>query len=71
MRTDTLIKHLGFTALLTNLNLEEAERFIALIRRDHFNYTEWRKDLWEDQSIRELSRKAEAFSAAQKERLST
>ena len=58
MKTDTLIKHEGFMAIFEKLDIVEAERFIALIRRDNFDYTEWRKDLWEDLSIEELSAKA-------------
>ena len=58
MRTDTLIKHDGFKAIFEKLDIVEAERFIALIKRDNFDYTEWRKTLWEDLSIDELSGKA-------------
>ena len=58
MKTDTLIKHDGFKAIFENLDIVEAERFIALIRRDNFDYTEWRKNLWENLSIEELSAKA-------------
>ncbi len=45
MRTDILIKHDGFQAIFETLDLVEAERFIALIKRDNFDYTEWRKSL--------------------------
>jgi len=58
MRTDTLIKRDGFDALFQKLDIVEAERFIALIKRENFDYTEWRKNLWEDLSIKELSQKA-------------
>jgi hypothetical protein len=58
MRNDTLIKRDGFNALFEKLDLVEAERFIALVKRDNFDYTEWRKDVWEELSVRELSEKA-------------
>ena len=58
MRTDTLIKKDGFDAIFEKLDLVEAERFIALIKRENFDYTEWRKNLWEDMSPEELSQKA-------------
>jgi hypothetical protein len=58
MRTDILIKHDGFQAIFETLDLVEAERFIALIKRDNFDYTEWRKSLWENLSVEDLSRKA-------------
>ncbi len=58
MRTDTLIKHVGFKAIFYKLDIVEAERFIALMKRDNFDYTEWRKTLWEDLTVEELSAKA-------------
>ena len=39
----------------------EAERFIALIQREPFDYTKWRQDMEEDLSIEEISRKAMAM----------
>jgi hypothetical protein len=58
MKTDMLIKHEGFQAIFEKLDLVEAERFIALIKRDNFDYTEWRKSLWENMTVECLSRKA-------------
>jgi hypothetical protein len=58
MRSDAVIKKEGFQALSKKLDLVEAERFIVLIKRENFDYTEWRKDLWEDMGIEELSAKA-------------
>jgi hypothetical protein len=62
MRADTVIKRDGFRALFEKLGPVEAERFIALIKRDDFDYTEWRRDLFEEMSIDELSAKAMNFS---------
>jgi hypothetical protein len=61
MRPDALILHDGFKAIFDNLDIVEAERFITLIRRENFDYTEWRKDLWEDLSVEELSAKATEY----------
>lgn len=58
MRADTIIKHEGMNALLRSLDLVEAERFIALIKRNDFDYTEWRTTLWADESVEDLSHKA-------------
>jgi hypothetical protein len=66
MKSDTLIKHDGFTALFDKLDIVEAERFITIIKRDSFNYTEWRKTLWEDLSMEELSAKAMEYSKKNK-----
>lgn len=59
----TIIKQKGFEALKDKLGMVEMERFIMLINREKFNYTKWRKDLFEDMDIEEISRKANEFSA--------
>ncbi|HNZ26168.1 MAG TPA: hypothetical protein PK385_06865 [Spirochaetota bacterium] len=58
MKTDAIIKQVAFKAIFEKLDIVEAERFIALIKRDNFDYTEWRKNLWEDLTIEELSKNA-------------
>ena len=58
MITDTEIKIKGMRVLAENLGEVEAERFIALIQREAFDYTQWRQALDEDLSIEEISRKA-------------
>ncbi len=61
MITDTEIKTKGFQILAQNLGNVEAERFIALIQREPFDYTKWRQNLDEGLSIEEISRKAMAL----------
>lgn len=58
MLTDAEIKQNGIKTLINNLGLVEAERFIALIQREPFDYTKWRKKLWKDKSVRDLSHDA-------------
>lgn len=58
MITDTEIKVKGAKVLTQYLGNVEAERFIALIQREPFDYTKWRQGLDEDLSIEEISRKA-------------
>ena len=58
MITDTEIKLKGLQVLTEFLGEVEAERFIALIQREPFDYTKWRNGLDEDLSIEEISRKA-------------
>ncbi len=58
MRSDSEIMHDGVKAIFLLLDLLEAERFIALMRREKLDYTEWRKNLFEGMSIEELSAKA-------------
>ena len=62
MISDTVIKQKGFEALKDKLGIVEMERFIMLINREKFDYTKWRKDLFEDMDIEELSNKANEFS---------
>ena len=45
MITDTEIKIKGIRALIKSLGEVEAERFIALMQREPFDYTEWRQCL--------------------------
>lgn len=58
MRTDSEIINMGFNSIFSSLNMVNAERFIMLIKRDKFDYTEWQKNLWQDESIESLSEKA-------------
>jgi hypothetical protein len=59
--TDTEIKIRGLQILTEHLGDVEAERFIALIQREPFDYTKWRQGLDEDLSIEEISKKATAL----------
>ena len=61
MKTDAVIKQEGFSALLERLNMVETERFITLVKRGNFDYTKWRKNLWEDLSVEKLSKDATEF----------
>ena len=54
MLTDTILKCKGMDALSKSLGLVDAERFIALVSRESFNYTEWQRDLYGDMSLDEL-----------------
>lgn len=61
MMTDTEIRLKGIQALTAQLGDVEAERFVALIQREPFDYTKWRQDLDGDLSIEEISQKAMAL----------
>ena len=62
MITDTEVKLKGFKALKQSLGRIDAERFIALIQREPFDYTKWQRTLWEGQSVEEISRNAMKIS---------
>ena len=61
MMTDTEIRLKGLQVLTKYIGDVEAERFIALIQREPFDYTKWRQGLDEDLSIEEISKKAMAL----------
>jgi hypothetical protein len=63
MKTDTVIRNEGTQILMTTLGLVDAERFIMLIQKEQFDYTKWQENLFEDMSIKEISRKASEFRA--------
>jgi len=54
MRTDTLVRVDAMNALVSTLGEVDAERFIVMVKRDTFDYTEWRRSLWNDKSIEEI-----------------
>ena len=54
MRSDTLIKSEGMRVLAENLGLIEAERFITLVLREPFDYTEWQRSLYGSMDVKQL-----------------
>jgi len=56
--TDTEVRIKGMEALITALGEVHAERFITLMMREPFDYTEWQKTLWNDKTVGEISRMA-------------
>jgi hypothetical protein len=66
MKTDTEIKSQAFEILYQKLGSLETEKFIALIKRDNFDYTEWRRNLPHFADVTELS--AKAMEARNRER---
>lgn len=55
MVSEAVLREKGMTTLIENLGNVDAERFIALMIRDPFDYTEWRRDKFEGMSVREFS----------------
>lgn len=65
MITDVEIRMRGMEALAQELGEVGAEKFVALLHRDEFNYTEWRDNgLDQKLSLRELSQKAMEHSTS-------
>lgn len=59
MKTDSEIINTGFESIFSTLGMVNAERFIMLLKRDKFDYTEWQKNLWTEESVESLSNKAQ------------
>ena len=55
MKTEAEIRMKGMQALISALGLVEAERFLAAVSRDKFDYTEWRRTGLPEMSIEEIS----------------
>ena len=59
MRADNPIRLEGMKALSEQLGLVEAERFITLVIREPFDYTEWQRDFFDEMSLDELAENAD------------
>jgi hypothetical protein len=64
MSTDTEVRIRGLRALVEMLGPVDAERFITLILREPFDYTQWQRQLWAEKSVDELSQAAMAMRGA-------
>lgn len=58
MTTDAELRQRGLNALVDALGSVDAERFITLMLREPFDYTDWQRQLWADKTVEELSRAA-------------
>ncbi len=58
MKTDAEVKATGFEILSKHLGLVDTERFISLIQRERFDYTQWRQNLFDGFSGEEISHRA-------------
>lgn len=63
MSTDTELRTAGLRALSTALGPVQAERFVALLLREPFDYTDWQRTLWRDVALGDLSAQAMAHRA--------
>jgi hypothetical protein len=63
MKTESELKLAGVRALISALGPVDAERFIAAMQREPFNYTRWRCDQWQDATVAALAEEARALRA--------
>ena len=54
MKADNALRVDAMNLLVKGLGEVEAERFIYLVKRERFDYTEWQRDLWNDKTVDEV-----------------
>jgi len=58
MTSNTVLLNKGMECLMEKLGLVEAERFIALVNSEPFDYTKWRDNLFLTATVEEISKSA-------------
>ena len=66
--TDSMVTQKGMKALNKELGLVGAGRFISLLMSEPFDYTEWRRDKFEDLSLKELCDDIRKFKKQQSDK---
>ena len=61
MKSNTVLRDEGMRVLAEQLGLVEAERFIALLSREPFDYTQWRQGLFRDVSLEQFLKDAQSY----------
>jgi len=51
---ETVLRKSGMQYLIEKFGVVDAERFISLMIKENFDYTEWQKDLFSGLSVEEL-----------------
>lgn len=52
----------GFECLVERLGFVDAERFVAMIKRDSFDYTLWRRGYFDKLDLDQVSEEASAYA---------
>ena len=52
--SESILRINGMKALNDTLGQVDAEKFIFLLNKDNFNYTEWQRDLYKDMTAEEI-----------------
>ena len=55
------IMNKGMKCLMEQLGVVEAERFVATVIRERFDYTRWQQDYFSGKTPAEISQEAEMF----------
>ena len=62
MKTEAEIRTQGMQALISSLGLIEAERFLAAVSKDRFDYTQWRRKGLPDMTIDAIAQQGNALA---------
>ena len=65
MNNDTVLKNEGMKILASHLGLVRAERFISLMIKEPFDYTEWQRGLYEGVPLDDFLNNAMNFRLSQ------
>ena len=52
----------GFACLVERLGVVDAERFVAMIKRDSFDYTIWLREYFDKMDLEQISMEAAAYA---------
>ncbi len=58
---ERILEQSAMKCLIDNFGIVEAERFISIIIRNPFNYTEWQRGLYDNMTVEELFKKASSL----------
>lgn len=62
MNSAVELMDMGFACLVEKLGIVDAERFIAMIKRDSFDYTLWRREYFDGMTLEQVSEEAAAYA---------
>lgn len=62
MRTDNVLQAEAMELIMQKFGAVDAERFISMVKRDTFDYTEWRREQWNDMTIEEIHTAATTYA---------
>ena len=52
----------GMNGLLEQLGVVETEKFISILIRERFDYTQWRRTYFGDASVQEINKEAASYA---------
>ena len=61
MKSETALRVEAMDILVKHQGLIDALKFIDIIKKDNFNYTQWRNTLWKDKTLTQIFEEAEDF----------